>query len=256
MLIGGGLTVMAETKFTTRVYQYGAVPLGQFPEEGIDALYKANKLWNSLVEIHNTHSEYYDQSRRDTDTEYNTLKMELEALEETIKKAFDKKRNARMKAQTRSSDHPLIKAVNDEIDILFGKRRDLWDAIKPARKRADDAIDKKGLNKAFNNEVKLAQRFENTGGLDGNTANEVGRNFKEARSRIFSSPRSRLRYHRFDGSGFRFYRFRDKTTKTTTDGVPFSYFTPLSSEDDRAFLLEPSKPRRGVPRLKLLVSTG
>ena len=60
--------------------------MGHFPEEGIDALYKANKLRNSLVEIHNTHSEYYDQSRRDADTEYNTLKMELEALEETKKK--------------------------------------------------------------------------------------------------------------------------------------------------------------------------
>lgn len=36
---------MGETKFTTRVYQYGTVPLGPFPEEGITSLWKANKLW-------------------------------------------------------------------------------------------------------------------------------------------------------------------------------------------------------------------
>ena len=29
-------------------------------------------LWNKLVEIHNDHSEYYDQARRDADEEYNT----------------------------------------------------------------------------------------------------------------------------------------------------------------------------------------
>ena len=54
---------MAEEIYTTRVYQYGAVPLGPFPEEGIQLLYKANALWNTLVEIHNDGSESYDQAR-------------------------------------------------------------------------------------------------------------------------------------------------------------------------------------------------
>ena len=55
---------MAETNYTTRVYQYGAVPLGPFPEEGVEFLYKANALWNRSVEIHNDSLETYDQARR------------------------------------------------------------------------------------------------------------------------------------------------------------------------------------------------
>ena len=55
---------MAETNYTTRVYQYGAVPLGPFPEEGVEFLYKANALWDRLVEIHNDSLETYDHARR------------------------------------------------------------------------------------------------------------------------------------------------------------------------------------------------
>jgi hypothetical protein len=95
---------MPETAYTTRVYQYGAVPLGPFPEAGIDSLWKANKLWNNLVQIHNEHSVIYDQTRRDEDEEYGILATQLEELEDKIKKAFDEKRTARMKARTRSDE--------------------------------------------------------------------------------------------------------------------------------------------------------
>ena len=83
-----------DARFTTRVYQYGAVPLGPFPKEGIDALYKANALWNKLVEIHNDHSRLYEAARRKADSEYDAISQQLEILEEKIKKAFEKKRNA------------------------------------------------------------------------------------------------------------------------------------------------------------------
>jgi hypothetical protein len=56
---------MPDTNFTTRVYQYGAVPLGPFPEEGVEFLYKANALWNRLVEIHNDSSDHFDEARQD-----------------------------------------------------------------------------------------------------------------------------------------------------------------------------------------------
>ena len=41
---------MAETNYTIRAYQYGAVQLGPFPEEGVELLFKSNALWNRLVE--------------------------------------------------------------------------------------------------------------------------------------------------------------------------------------------------------------
>ena len=97
---------MAKAKaFTTRVYKYGAIPLGPFPTEGVDQLFRANQLWNKLIEIHNEHSGYYDQARRDAYEEYNTLSVELENVEERMKKAFTEKRNARMKAVKTSSQH-------------------------------------------------------------------------------------------------------------------------------------------------------
>jgi hypothetical protein len=45
----------AEIATRTLVYQYGAVPIGSFPQEGYDELWRANRLWNQLVELHNTH---------------------------------------------------------------------------------------------------------------------------------------------------------------------------------------------------------
>ena len=174
---------MAKAKaFTTRVYKYGAIPLGPFPTEGVDQLVRGNQLWNKLVEIHNDHSEYYDQARRDADEEYNTLSVELDNVEERVKKAPTEKRNARMKAASRVSDHPLVKAANDKINTLFAERRELWDGIKAPRARADKLIDKDALNKAFNSAVKEAQRVDNTEGLDSVTANEVARSLWSAAS--------------------------------------------------------------------------
>ena len=47
----------------TRVYKYGAVPIGPFPSEGMDELWRANKLWNQLVEIHNNNRTKYEEAR-------------------------------------------------------------------------------------------------------------------------------------------------------------------------------------------------
>lgn len=182
--------------FTTRVYKYGAVPLGPFPEEGVEELWRANRLWNALVEIHNENSLIYDESRRKADPEYADLSRELGELEERIVAAYGDKRTARMKAQTRSSEHPLIAAENEKIAAHKEQRKELWERIKKPRQRADKLIDKTALNALFNGQVKEAQQQKATGGLKGATANEIYRNFKEARSRVFKTPRAKLRFHR------------------------------------------------------------
>ena len=255
-----------QTEFTTRVFKYGAVPLGPFPKEGMDELARANRLWNKLVEIHNQHSDYYEQARRDVDEEYRDLGCELDRIEEKIEEAFTEKRNARMKAGSRDANDPLISAANDKIDGLFIERRELWTKIKAPRANADKLMDKVSLNKAFNAEVRDAQRVDNTDGLKSVTANEVARNFKEARSKVFQNPRSRLRFHRFDGTGYQLYRFKDRRDRSATrDGVTFDFLMSEGVSDDRAFILAPStkKPskreqKRGLKRfhLKLKVAGG
>ena len=172
---------MAEQETTTRVYSYGAVPLGQVPEELVVAIQKANDLWNRLVEIHNENAKEREQFLRDVDQDYKRLSVRLENLDEKIKKAFDAKRTARMHARTRSSDDPLIAKANEVITQLKSEQRELWGEIKPVRKIAATLIDQKLLNDQFNERVKQAQqkestqalREEYTEGLEGSIANEV-----------------------------------------------------------------------------------
>jgi hypothetical protein len=65
-----GVIMTEQTPYTTRVYQYGAVPLGPFPEEGVEFLYKSNALWNKLVEIHNDSLEETNVVRSDKGTKH------------------------------------------------------------------------------------------------------------------------------------------------------------------------------------------
>ena len=45
----------------TRVYKYGLVPIGYQPKETIEELYRANKLWNALVQINRENlAKWYD----------------------------------------------------------------------------------------------------------------------------------------------------------------------------------------------------
>lgn len=229
---------------TTRVYKYGAVPLEQMPQDGIEELFRANRLWNELVAIHNDARDKYEAARFAADDEYAQLGGQLDALEEQITLAFTEKRQARGKAGTRDAHDPLVKQANERINELKKQRAKLWKAIKPARIRADKLIDKKALNDDFKNRVNAAQRIENTDGLNGACANEVARYFKVARDRAFKD-RAKLRFHRFDGTGFWFYRFREAGAHV--DGVSFSTLqtgNKTEANDGRAFVLT-EKGRRG-----------
>ena len=239
--------------YQTRVYQYGAVPLVPFPEEGIEALWQANKLWNQLVEIHNENSVEYEQARRDADEEYKLIAEELDLLEKKISKAFDDKRTARMKAGTRSSSHPLIKAENEKIAALKGERGELWEKIKVPRNRAKLLIDQKAISDAFIAKKKLIASVKNFPALTGQIIDEVTRNFQQARSKVFQTPRSRLRFHRFDGTGYFHFRLRDNVARAKVDGVDWAFLQSSGSDDDRAFTLEANGVRGKKPRFKLRV---
>ena len=129
--------VTDETDFTTRVYQYGAVPIDVFPDEGVEELFRGNRLWNNLVALNYEHREAYDQARSDADEEYASLLQSLDRLNESIDRAYDNKRNARMKAGTKDASHPLIQEANEKIRTLQMQRRELWEPLKNARKNAD-----------------------------------------------------------------------------------------------------------------------
>lgn len=234
---------------TTRVYQYGAVPTGLFPEAGIETLYKANRLWNTLVETHNAHREQYEAARCAASDEYARLSAEIRAADEAVDRAYDAKRLARGRAGTKDPSHPLIRDANDEIQRLQAHRRELWAAAKSARKVADQQIDKPALNKAFRDAVQKAGRVAHSG-VSANTAGQVLDNFQTARDRAFKEG-ARLQFHRFDGTGYWFFRFSERGA--TQDGVPFDYLLLNSDDDGRPFTLTRPQEARKKPRLRLRV---
>ena len=125
-----------ETNFTTRAYQYGVVPLDAFPKEGIDELFKANRLRNKLVEHERNSRDKYFQALCNADKTYALLFKKNQKLNLEIQSAKKNKANARMKATTRDASHPLIKEANEKIRVLEQTRSKLYKELKEARKVA------------------------------------------------------------------------------------------------------------------------
>ena len=153
--------VTDETDFTTRVYQYGAVPIDAFPDEGVEEFFRGNRLWNNLFALNYEHREANDQTKCDADSECASFLQSMEKLNEAIDSAYDNKRNAKMKASTKDASHPLIQEANEKIRDLQIKRRALWEPLKSARKRTDKEVEIDFLLSLFPRKISSTfQRFE------------------------------------------------------------------------------------------------
>jgi len=186
----------------TVVYQYGAVPIGAFPAEGVDELWRANRLWNQLVELHNKNRQSYESARRAASDAYALISESIALKQAEIDQAFKDKRIARMQAGTTDADHPLIVAANAVIETLMAERKTLFDKAKPLRKQADEGLDKKALADQFREAVKHNRRVEQSG-IASVLADQVVAYFQTAREKAFKDAAT-LRFHRFDGSGYFF----------------------------------------------------
>lgn len=69
---------------TTRVYKYGIVPKGPFPQEAIMELRRANHLWNRLVALDRENRARFDEARRKASKPYRLMAEKLDALDEQI----------------------------------------------------------------------------------------------------------------------------------------------------------------------------
>lgn len=232
----------------TRVYKYGLVPIGTFPETAISELWRANNLWNKLVDIHRKHRDAYDEARCAAHPLYGEIAEKLTAIKEKIDQAYDDKRTARMKAGTRDKTHPLIEEANNVIDQLKEKRKTIHADLKPIRTEADKRVDKKTLNSAFNKDVNEASQVKNTDGLYNVTAFEVQTNFKNARERSFKTG-GQLRFHAFDGTGFFAFRFRRKDAKI--DGISFEELFVGNTPNAQRFAFTGRDDTRKKPRIRL-----
>lgn len=205
----------------TRVYKYGAVPKKQFlevQELAVEELYKANQLWNTLVALHKEHRKKYNNARSEAEPEFGKILQKITEKNEEIGKAFEEKRKARNKANTKDSDHPLIKRANALISSLRQERKTLFEERKRLAKSADEKLGsgkKKSLNKAFNEAVKEAVKVKNSQ-IGSETANAIRQYFKTARDRAFKNPRAELQFHKFDGTGYWHFETVLRETDPTT----------------------------------------
>tara|TARA_Y100001970_G_C14229965_1_gene857980 strand:- start:1070 stop:2824 length:1755 start_codon:yes stop_codon:yes gene_type:complete len=240
-------------EFTTRVYKYGAVPLGPFPEEGIEHLKSANKLWNSLVEIRNENQDRREKALRKKDKEYAKLKRKIENILLKIEDAKKHKNKARIKAATRSSDHPLIQESNEKLTDLYGQLSELNKSIISPRKRAAALIDQEALNTQLNAKINEAVRIGNSRVLR-DTADQIKLDSRKSFSQVIKTPKAKMRFHRFDGTGYLHYRMR--AGKRKPDGLPLESLFEQNKNNSKPFCLEPNGLKRGIPRFKLQCDVG
>ena len=254
---------------TTRVYKYGAVPLEQIPEPAIEELFKANKLWNRLVELHREHRDKFYEARGKVHSGYAKISKEIDEKNKEISKACEAKRTARMKAGTKDANHPLVKAANEKIKSLKGERSALYQARKPLAKEADKILGddrKKQLNRNFDNDVNEAARKEQSQ-ISGELANSIKRYFRKDRTKAFKEERAELQFHPFDGTGFWRYRncLREVDPKTgkkkNQDGTTLPKLLVGNkgfAQDGRAFVLKLKKQteKRTVYELRAKLAGG
>ena len=231
-----------------RVYKYGLTPIGYPAEETISKLWRANNLWNTLVSLHNKNREDYEEARCEAHLLYVEVAERLTAINEKIDNAYDDKRTARMKAGTRDASDALIKEANAVIKALQDKRKVIYEELKPIRAEADKRVDEKALGDAFKKAINEASQAKNTGGLYSGTSDEVKTHFQNARERTLKTS-GKLRYHRFNGTGFYAFRFRCKNSNK--DGVSFEELFQGNKENSQRFTFTGRDESRKKTRLRL-----
>lgn len=227
---------------TVRVYKYGIVPKGPFPEEAIQELWRANKLWNKLVEIERNHRAAFDEARRTASKPYRLLAEKLDDLSAQIDKAYDDKRNARQIAGTTDATNPLIQSANEVIKTLQKERKSLYEALKPIRVQATKLVDVKAFNQNLKDKRNEAVRMS---GLYSATAWDVLSYFQDAEKKARKT-HSKIRKHRFDGTGFISFRFRRDGAKVDSVFVDELYLgnKPLEKNNKRLLFVERDDSRK------------
>ena len=207
----------------TRVYKYGLVPIGYPPEAAVGKngeLHRANSLWNTLVALHRESREIWDDARRATSIVYSEKMDELEKKQEEISQAFDALRLVRMEEGTKDESNPKLKLQRDVINRLKKEQAVIFGELKPLRKEADKALDKKALNDDYRKKCNEAVSVKNCG-IYRRTADQIYANFRTAREKALKD-NATMRFHRFDGTGY--FQFRCTRKGSNTDGMTVDEF--------------------------------
>ena len=217
---------MAEStgfNMTTRVYKYGLIPIGYPPQAAIDELFRANKLWNTLVALHRESRENWDDARRSASILYSEKMDELDKKNDDVSEAFNGLNQARMEEGTKDeTGNKRLLAERSIINMLKEDRAQIYAELNPLREKADKEIDKKALNDAYRKKCNEAVSAK-VSGVYSSTAGQVYANFRTARDKAFKD-NTTTKFHRFDGTGYFAFRCRSKDTSVNVDGISVEDF--------------------------------
>jgi len=217
----------------TRVYKYALRSREPFPEEAIKELRRANDLWNRLVDIDCDNQRRWKEAYSDVSPILQQLHQDLEHLKDAIHHAYRDLKQKRMLEQTRSAkESPAVKDAQNTINDLKSKRSALYAEIKETKASVKDLIDTQNLKETYNNDIRKACQVKQCQ-IYSQTADEIARDFATARDRVFKTPEAKLQKHRFDGTGYFNFRFRENDAKK--DGIRFQNLFAGNKASEKRF---------------------
>lgn len=199
----------------TRVYKYGLVPIGYQPKETIEELYRANKLWNALVQINRENLAKWDDARCRVSEEYRSKLDELDSIKECITQAYDALRAARQEEGTKDESNPRLKVERAVIERLKADKKVIESDLDRLRKEANKQVDTKTLNDEFRAECNRAKSVWESG-VYSVTGDAILDYFKTAKKEAQKKGR-KPKIQKFDGTGY--YAIRFRRTGAKVDGI-------------------------------------
>jgi hypothetical protein len=215
-----------------RVYEYGARGFSSRIDDraAIEQLHLRNELWNELVAIERNAQRQYQETALGP-----ILFAQLTSIQEEIDALI------RMRSQSAPSKKA---ALSDEIDRLFGVRRDLFECAKLERKqrRAEVLPLLRAIEEKRKAAVREAIRQLATGGLFHWVSDAAKSDFDAARSRAIKD-HVQLRFHHFRGEGTVAVRYQNglpvpkaldgSDGRFQLDPVPAEAFDPIIVRSQR-----------------------
>ena len=234
----------------TRVYKYGLVPIGFPPQAVIDELFRANKLWNTLVALSRESREDWDDARRSANIFYSEKMDELDKKNNDISEAFDGLNKARTEEGTKDeTGNKRLLAQRSIINRVKQERVQIYAELKPLREKADKDVDKKALNDAYRKKCNTAVSAK-VSGVFSQTAGQIHANFKTARDKAFKE-NATLQFHRFDGTGYFAFRCKIKDKNVKVDGISVKDFMTKSFESYLRCAVQGVDESKKKPRIRI-----
>jgi Putative transposase DNA-binding domain len=183
-----------------RVYKFGLVLIGEgVPAEAISELWRANRLWNALVEYDRSATVEYRAIVDAADTLFGQLNEAMRETQAALDTAFDEKRKLRQRERKRTLQGPEITAIEENNVVL--KTRVSALRVQISARKADAKEKSKPALDAFyaRDKAAISERVKQSG-LVWSNHELVTNAFEVARQRARKEG-AEIRFHSFDGTG-------------------------------------------------------